>query len=85
MTEAQLSLALTCHPMGNISPQQNRYFKSSPGGKQMTLGLLSQETPEKDHTPKPNISREEILAIKELKEDQSRIILTTDREVALVM
>ena len=35
--------------------------------------------------PQPNISRVERIAIKELKQDQSRIILTADKEVALVV
>ena len=37
------------------------------------------------HRTTSNITREEFKALKELKEDKSRIILTTDRGVALVI
>ena len=39
----------------------------------------------KAQTPRSNISKEEFKAIKELKEDDSRIILTADKGVALVV
>ena len=39
----------------------------------------------KAQTPRSNISKEEFKAIRELKEDDSRIILTTDKGVALVV
>ena len=39
----------------------------------------------KAQTPKSNISKEEFKAIRELKEDDSRIILTADKGVALVV
>ena len=34
----------------------------------------------KAHLPKPNITKEEILAIKELKRDDNRMILTADKK-----
>ena len=39
----------------------------------------------KAQTPRSNISKEEFKAIRELKEDDSRIILTADKGVALVV
>ena len=38
----------------------------------------------KAQTPRSNISKEEFKAIREIKDDDSRIILTADKEVALV-
>ena len=39
----------------------------------------------KTHIPRSNISKEEFQAIRELKEDDSRIILTADKGVAMVV
>ena len=39
----------------------------------------------KAKTPRSNMSKEEFKAIRELKEDDSRIILTTDKGVAWVV
>ena len=39
----------------------------------------------KAQTPRSNISKEEFKAIRELKEDDSRIILTTDKGVGMVV
>ena len=39
----------------------------------------------KSHNPHPNITREEWKALKELKEDKSRMVLTADKGVALVV
>ena len=37
------------------------------------------------HTPRSNISKEEFQAIRELKEDDSRIILTADKGIVMVV
>ena len=39
----------------------------------------------KPHHPKPNLKKEEIIALKQLKSDQSRMVLTADKGVALVV
>ena len=39
----------------------------------------------KEHPPRPHISREERRAIKELKKGDSRLIMTTDKGVAMVV
>ena len=39
----------------------------------------------KAHPPRPNITREEQKALKELSDDKSRVILTADKEVLMVV
>ena len=39
----------------------------------------------KPHHPKPNLKKEEIIALKQLKSDKSRMVLTADKGVALVV
>ena len=39
----------------------------------------------KSHAPKPNLTKEEIKALGELKRDKDRTILTADKGVAMVV
>ena len=39
----------------------------------------------KPHHPKPNLKKEEIIALKQLKSDKSRMVPTADKGVALVV
>ena len=39
----------------------------------------------KPHQPKPNLKKEEMIAMKQLKADKSRMVLTADKGVALVV
>ena len=41
--------------------------------------------PKEDSTPRPNISREEQKALKELRQDDTRVVLTADKGVCLVV
>ena len=58
---------------------------SSPS-KAEELGVESSHLLKKDCPPsKPNITLEELKAIMELKEDQSQVVLTADKGVAMVV
>ena len=50
-----------------------------------SLGLKSKNALKKTHLPNSNIIKEEFQVIKELKEDDNRMILTADKGVALVV
>ena len=39
----------------------------------------------KPHQPKPNLKKEEMIALKQLKSNKSHMVLTTDKGVALVV
>ena len=39
----------------------------------------------KSHTPSPNVCKEELKALSELRRDKDRIILTADKGVAMVL
>ena len=54
-------------------------------GEEEELRVEVKNALKKTHLPKPNITQEEIQAIKELKKDDNRMILTADKGVALVV
>ena len=39
----------------------------------------------KPHHPKPNLNKDEFIALKQLKSDNNRMVLTADKGVALVV
>ena len=45
----------------------------------------NQTNPQKTQLPKPNITREEAKAIKELRRDKERVILTADKGVSIMV
>ena len=54
-------------------------------GEACELRVEAKNILKKADTPRSNISKEEFQAIREFKEDDSRIILTTDKGVAMVV
>ena len=63
----------------------NRHVPSWKKARWKSLGFRRRQPSKRSREPRPNLTRGERKAINELKKDQSRMILTTDKGVALVV
>ena len=72
-------------PIGEYVAQIERVCQSLTQGEGEELRAEVKATMKKTKPPKQNISKEEARAIKELKKDQGRMVLTADKGVSMVV
>ena len=94
LTEAQVSL-LVHGPNFAVAPRHPLYGEYNTAVEQACLKLEPHSAEElraemrgalrHSKNPKRNITKEEVKALAELKKDQSRVILTVDKGVAIVV
>ena len=75
----------SCPPKGEYIVATEQAYSKLNQGEAEELRVEVKNIFNERQMPRSNISKEEFQAIKELKKDDNRIILTADKEVAMVV